>query len=61
VGYFCNFEKTRTKVNNHPLGENSPNLVTLLPLPPSGKAIQSCGYIIKLNVTIPGALAQWTF
>jgi hypothetical protein len=27
--HFCNFEK-KTKVNIHPKGENSPNLVTLL-------------------------------
>jgi hypothetical protein len=37
VGYFCNFQKTILKVNNHPLGESSPNLVTLFPLPPHGK------------------------
>jgi hypothetical protein len=29
VGYFCNFPKL-PKANNRPLGENSPNLVTLL-------------------------------
>jgi hypothetical protein len=28
AGYFCNFQKL-PKVNNHPLGENSPNLVNL--------------------------------
>jgi hypothetical protein len=28
VGYFCNL-KILPKVNNHPIGENSPNLVTL--------------------------------
>jgi hypothetical protein len=28
VVYFCNFQKM-PKVNNRPLGENSPNLVTL--------------------------------
>jgi hypothetical protein len=27
-GYFCNFQ-TLPKVNNRPIGENSPNLVTL--------------------------------
>jgi hypothetical protein len=27
-GYFCNFQK-EPKVNNHPIGEKSPNLVTL--------------------------------
>jgi hypothetical protein len=28
-GYFCNLQKM-PKVNNRPLGENSPNLVTLM-------------------------------
>jgi hypothetical protein len=28
VGHFCNFQKL-PKVNNRPMGENSPNLVTL--------------------------------
>jgi hypothetical protein len=27
--YFCNLQKYMLKVNNHPFGENSPNLVTL--------------------------------
>jgi hypothetical protein len=35
AGYFCNFQKT-AKENNHPLGENSPNLVTLLEISMSG-------------------------
>jgi hypothetical protein len=30
VGNFCNFQKM-PKVNNRPLSENSPNLVTLVP------------------------------
>jgi hypothetical protein len=32
VGYSCNFKTSYllTKVSNHPMGENSPNLVTLL-------------------------------
>jgi hypothetical protein len=30
LGYFCDFLKKLPKVNNCPLGENSPNLVTLL-------------------------------
>jgi hypothetical protein len=29
LGYFCNFQKNLPKVNNRPLGENSPNPVTL--------------------------------
>jgi hypothetical protein len=32
MGYFLNFAKL-SKVNNHPFGENSPNLVTLSHLP----------------------------
>jgi hypothetical protein len=29
-GHSCNFQKTAQKENNHPRGENSPNLATLL-------------------------------
>jgi hypothetical protein len=29
LGYFCNLKKL-PKENNHPVGENSPNLVTLV-------------------------------
>jgi uncharacterized membrane protein len=29
MGYFFNLKKIFTKVNNYPMGENSPNLVTL--------------------------------
>jgi hypothetical protein len=31
VGYLSIFSKYLPKVNNRPMGENSPNLVTLLP------------------------------
>jgi hypothetical protein len=30
MSYFCNFRKTLLKVNNHTVGEDSHNLVTLL-------------------------------
>jgi hypothetical protein len=30
VGYFCHFSKKLPKVNNDSLGENWPNLVTLV-------------------------------
>jgi hypothetical protein len=29
VCYFCGFQEKPPKVNNHPMGENSANLVTL--------------------------------
>jgi hypothetical protein len=32
MGYFSNFCNKLPKVNNHTLGENSPNLATLLAL-----------------------------
>jgi hypothetical protein len=33
LGYFCNLPKKQPEVNNHPIGEKSPNLVTLVPRP----------------------------
>jgi hypothetical protein len=43
--------KMPVKVNNHPMGENSPNLVTLHRSIPGGRCYNHCSLFLVIRIT----------